>query len=524
MSLKTLAARARYLFAAVPLLLAATPALAAGPQCGEFVDDSIGIRVEILSPTQGVRHVPSSAADPLWLQSSGSKLEVAHLDLGLTSTWQVEDSGRRLRDDNTVYQLKTAKTCQPARTPAAGSCLAAPGVCLERLYNAAVPDLKRWCAEGVPAACSRLLMTWTSAAREADNRPLNDDPDLQEPAVCKAGTPAYDEAACEAAAKVALGKAMGMALAGALDTRDVVLPAAQRQTLQQLCVAHPGGSFCRSVAEQQWDAGAYAEAIAALQRGCKAEDPRACEAYAPLQALGGTLQPQPARTLPCGTYSTEGGLMDTLGFTDGGLVDVGMGSTLRARVEDGRIRIRHDRGGDFVLAPLAGGELLGMDEWTRFRVFRPAAGGARTCSAPVTFKEVPLPKDCPTAARPGGAEACCKAGKLQGCNALGNQLALADNWPQAAQRYLQVCRAGIREGCENLASAQEHSAEVDARSHLQQICESQGSTHVACDLLATRNWEMMAFGAALRESLDAVGRDSEDSDDVPADSAGSRNR
>mgnify|MGYP000884357387 CR=1 FL=1 len=522
MSPMTMAARARRLLATLPLLLAAMPAFAVAPQCGEFVEEDIGIRVEILSPNQGVRHVPSSAADPLWLQSSGNTLQVAHLDLGMTSTWQVEDGGRALREDTTVYRLKTPKQCRAAAPVAPGSCLAAPAACLDSLYNAPAAELQRWCAEGVPAACSRLVDTWHSEAREADSRPLNEDPDLQEPELCKEASPAYDEAACAAAAKAAMGKAMGLALMGALDTRAVALPAAQRSTLQQLCLAHSGGSFCRSVAEQQWSAADYAAAIAALQAGCRAGDERACQAHGPLGTLTSPLTLQPAQALPCGTYASEGGLMDTLVFADGGRVDVGMGTTLRARLEDGRIRIRHDRGGDFVLAPLASGELLGTDEWTRFQVFR-RQGAAGTCSAGVSFKEVPLPRDCPAVATPGGAGACCQAGKLQGCNALGHQLALADNWAQAATNYLQVCRAGIREGCENLASAQEHDSAVDARGLLQQACDAQGPTHVACDVVATRNWEMMAFGAALRQSLEAVGNEQ---DEAPAASskAAARNR
>ena len=98
-----------------------------------------------------------------------------------------------------------------------------------------------------------------------------------------------------------------------------------------------------------------------------------------------------------------------------------------------------------------------------------------------------------------GAAACCKAGSLQGCNTLGNQQALAGDWVKAAGSYLQVCRAGVREGCENLASAQENSAEVDARAQLQQLCEADRSgRHVACDVVATRNWTLMELGRALQ--------------------------
>ncbi len=46
---------------------------------------------------------------------------------------------------------------------------------------------------------------------------------------------------------------------------------------------------------------------------------------------------------------------------------------------------------------------------------------------------------------------------------------------------------------------------------------------MACDVVATRNWEMMAFGAALRQSLEAVGNEE---DEAPAASskAAARNR
>lgn len=376
--------------------------------------------------------------------------------------------------------------------------------CGNQLYTAEAPQLQRWCEQGTMAACSGLLREWTSEARSADTRPQNDDPVLQEPAVCKQADPAFDEQACEEAAKAALSKAMGMALVGIFDQRQIVLPAARRQTLQQLCLAHPEGEFCREVAQAQWTADSYDTALVALKAGCAGGDESACELHAPLQSLGTAPRPLPATAVPCGEYRSEGGMLDTLEFGDGGLVGFGLGDHARARLEDGAIRIRHDKGGDFVFKVLAGGHLVGMDDWTQMRVYR-RVGGAAQCSPAVVFKAVPLPQDCPGATAEGAAEACCAAGRLQGCNVLGNQLALDEQWPQAATHYQTVCRAGVREGCENLVSAQDSSAEVDARAALEHLCKADASgTAVACDVLATTNWDMIAMGRMLQEAADDV--------------------
>ena len=59
-------------------------------------------------------------------------------------------------------------------------------------------------------------------------------------------------------------------------------------------------------------------------------------------------------------------------------VGVGWSSQLRARVESGDIRIRHMTRAVWtsVLRPLPGGQLLGLDTWTRFQVFAPTGEGA----------------------------------------------------------------------------------------------------------------------------------------------------
>jgi hypothetical protein len=111
-----------------------------------------------------------------------------------------------------------------------------------------------------------------------------------------------------------------------------------------------------------------------------------------------------------------------------------------------------------VLRPLPGGQLLGLDTWTRFQVFTPLAM-ARAVQCTEAVHRAATAQDCPLALANGGAEACCAQGKLQGCNILGNRLALSGHWLQAAEHYTTVCRAGVREGCENLVTAQGNDAE-----------------------------------------------------------------
>lgn len=103
---------------------------------------------------------------------------------------------------------------------------------------------------------------------------------------------------------------------------------------------------------------------------------------------------------------------------------------------------------------------------------------------------------------------------MQGCNVLGTRLGLKGQWEQASVHYLQVCRAGIREGCENLATAQERNGDVDAHGMLQALCQADASgRHVACDLLDTRNWAMMSAGHALEQALQNSGDDADE--DIP---------
>ncbi|WNF10417.1 hypothetical protein RKE57_20540 [Stenotrophomonas geniculata] len=507
------------------LLLAAPMAAAQSPQCGMFKADEGSGTLRISSPNRGEQKHFGSAPSPVAFQQIDGKLQLVNLEYGLPSALQVRDRGRTVEVDGTVYILQAPAQCAAAAAPAEGSCLADAAACLDNRREATPAALESGCREGVPGMCLQLADRWHEDAKPT----VAADPALAKaaldaalsgiklPAACddggfEQGTPAC-AAALEAApavqeqlVKAAMTAAMTEAVVTmAAPTAPVIIPAERRQQLLRLCreVAH--GGFCTRVAELSWEAGDPQQAVQALVAACPpGNDTATCQRLPALQAVGASLQPQPATVLPCGSYRSDGGLMDTLDFGDAGLVGVGWSSHLRARVEAGDIRIHHDRDGDFVLRPLPGGQLLGLDNWTRFQVFVPTGEGPTRCSAPKQFRVLPLPQDCPLAlTNEDGADACCAQGKLQGCNILGNRLALSGHWLQAVEHYTTVCRAGVREGCENLVTAQGNGAEVDARRILEQLCKADRSgLHVACDVLETQNWELITLGGALQKAVD----------------------
>lgn len=499
------------------------PAVAAAQAmvCGTFASEDSGTTLTLHSANEGVRQIPGQVPEPYLLSRLGDELKLADLDNGGVGSLTLADSGRRLSDRFNTYRLEKAARCRPAAVFPAGSCRAEIGTCLHDMLFASNDRLRQWCSEEVPAACKRLLANFQSEAREARTLAATQDegPDRDAPAVCKPDSVQYDQAACLEAARDAMGQAFAKALLGGLGAADASpLPAAQLDEITTLCRTQTGGTFCANAAEALWDAGRLIPARDALQRACTlGKDPRACERAAPLAGLDAkALTPVAATALPCGSYVAGQGLMDHLPFGDGGMIDSGFGGKLRARLVDGDIRVRHDQGDDFVFKRLVNGNLIGMDSWNRYSYYE-RTGEAQQCSAPVVFVETPLPQDCPTLGREGGAQACCAAGKLQGCNAAGHHLALRNRWAEAAPFYMTLCTAGVREGCENLATVYEHTGDEALPEQMAALCAKDGNgTHVACDVHATRNWGLMQVSAGLEQIAQRMAAEADADDDAEA--------
>lgn len=530
--------------AAAALLLALAPAAFSQPlACGRFVDDTGSTTVVLEGPDRGYEINHSGDRRDFLLQEADGQQTVIDLASGAEEPLTISQRGRAIEWSWDHLTLRAPAQCKAPVHHRQGSCLADPLGCLKDRYEKDTAALEAGCADGMIALCRELPARYRKDAQALRDADGGDDADFSEhqliamrahmekafdamgfPASCRDDSGVTDEEACakdldarpELADKIVQALREASLVAGTVQLLapqpDAPLPEMHRTKLHAYCQARPHGSFCTEVAEQHWDAGDLPRATAALALACTAGDTQACAFAPPLQQLGAELVPQAAGALPCGTYASQRALMDSLQFGDRGLVDLGMGQ-LRARVEGDAIRIRHDQGGDFVLKPLPNGDLLGMDRWTRFQRFQrtDAGSGPASCAPPVRFNDVPLPQDCPKALVDGGAEACCASGKLQGCNVLGTRLGLQGQWVQASAQYLKVCRAGIREGCENLVTAQERGTGVDAHGMLQALCQADPERrHVACDLLETRNWALMALGDALQKALDDPDRDADE--------------
>lgn len=509
--------------AAPVALLSAAPASAPSItlQCGTYQADDNPTRIVIESPNQGYRQMPGSAREPYLLRRLGKQLKMADPDAGVVLEADITDGGRSLEAGYLTYRLSEPARCKPPVQFPENSCRASIGTCLDDIRMADRDVLRPWCAEGVPAACKALLSSYETEAREAVTREDigEEDPDLQEPASCKPNSGQYDAEACKEAASMAMAKAFASILLSS--QKPAPLPAAALDDVTALCRAYPAGTFCQDVAQALWTAGRWLPARDALQLACtKGGNPDSCTAAAPLQGLtAADMRPVAATSLPCGQYTAATGLMDSLAFGDGGLVQIPLSGQLRARLEDGQIRIRHDKGDDFVLQPLANGSLIGVDTWNRYAYYT-REGAAGQCAASVVFVEVPLTQDCPTGGSERGAQACCDAGRLQGCNAMGHRLALGDRWAEAAPYYQKMCTAGVREGCENLVTVYEHTGDEAIPESMQALCARDGKgTHVACDVHATRNWAMLQLSGNLERMADRLSRE-EDEDTGSDDTAG----
>ena len=492
----------RCLFAAALCLAAvcASPAtLATPPTCGGYVDADSGARLEIDDPVRARLLREGSAPASQHYRVTGTTLRLFDTDQGYASDFTLSTDSRTLTEVDEAFRktfvLAEARSCGAAPPPAApGSCRADLDACFADIGHASADRLRAACDDGVAIACVR----WIDALREAQ-----DVEPFERPAACREDDPSFSKEACETAASALLARALSEVV-GSMHADDKPLPAQALAPLPALCAKSGSAKVCNEVAEQLWIGGRHADARAALDIACKrGVDPEACRHATALAGVA-SLQPQRAERLPCGRYVAATGLMSELDFSDRGLVP-SLGGQLRARIEHGQVRIRHDKGGDFVFAPVAGDMLIGIDSWNRYAVYA-RDGGAATCAAPAVYIEKPLVEDCPQPGRESIA-ACCARGSLHGCNTLGHQRALAGDWAGAKPEYLKVCTAGVRVGCENLTRV--YAQGDDSIPDLLDALCAKDAKHVACDVRDTTPWATLALSRAADELLKDLEREAE---------------
>lgn len=484
------------------LAAASLPAAAQSMACGSYTRDDGNAVLIIESEGHGFLTSPHAPTEELRLARSEDVLGMVNLATGDMENWSFGEGDRTLTGGYHDFVRDTPAACKPFYAVEEGSCRADPVACLEDFLEAEPAQLRQWCREDVPVACKRLIELYERQANEAAPEQA---PPFEKPAQCDETAKVFDAEVCMRLLETVAGEIMGKALTGLSRAPQATLPAAQLVELADLCRQHPREEFCQSVAQALWDAGRLLDARQALQHACS-ERPQAqaCSLVAPLLGLSvAALSPQPATTLPCGTYQAETGLPSGLRFGDDGVVQViGYTTRLRASVQDERIHLRRDLGDDFVLQASEDGSLVGMDGSTRFAHYTRRPGATDACSSgPRAFLEIVQPLDCPTLDRAGGAEACCKAGQLLGCRIAATTRVRADDWRGAQPYYAALCSAGVRAGCVGLAEVFEHTGDEAVPAALKAICVAGGVAHTACDVDATRDWP------ALRAMVRAIAED-----------------
>ncbi len=489
--------------AAAGLLAAglATHAQAATLACGTYREDGELERTLVVRNTEQIQiRADGSAPENALYRVRGKTLAVYDRGNGLASEFKIERGGKRLSAENTRYEQAETAACEPVDLPPPGQCRADLAQCFDQAFNAEPAQLQAWCSEGLSFACKGLIDHYAEQAAEGQRS------EPPEPAVCREG-PLFDEAACRKAAEAVLAQAVAD-MAVSMNADPLPLPAERLDELPALCERDGSAEVCNRAAEALWDGGRFLPARAALQRACdRGGDPNACEQAAPLAALAeADFAAVPVKALPCGTYEAAVGLMSEMSFGDRGLVEGTFGSVLRARLEKGQVRMRHDKGGDFMFQPIRGQRLLGVDAWNRFAVHQ-RTGGASTCKPPVVYQEKPLVQDCP-AFGPEQTQACCDRGSAHGCNTLGNRLALSGDWAGAKAQYAKVCEQGVRAGCENLVQVYTQTGDEGVQPMLQKLCK-RNPRHVACDVDETTSWAMLGLGQALQQAADKMEQEGE---------------
>lgn len=363
------------------LASASLPAAAQSMACGTYKDSSGNTTLTLESEGHGFLSGPYQATEELRIARQDDVLGTGNLSTGRLENWYFSDNDRTLSTPYREFTRERSAACKVMPEPIEDGCVMNTSECLEALPEAEPQKLHAWCAEGVGAACMRLLETYQQQAEDASPGPA--EPPM--PEICKEESPSFDAEGCTAVARQVASEMMGKALLGLQHSVDAPLPPAQLDELIALCRVQQGETFCADTAETLWSSGPLQQAREALQLSCaQRADAPACGPAKDLGVLasapGTALAPVTASALPCGSFEAERSVLSQLRFLQDGVVEAGgREQPLRASLRDGRILIHRELGSDFVLQLLQNGNLAGIDGGNRFAYYerKPAAGNDR---------------------------------------------------------------------------------------------------------------------------------------------------
>ena len=472
----------RALLAALPLLLCfSTPAWAAVPPCGEYEpDDQYAPVLSFAGNGVRARDREGYVSGNVWrYRIDGDMLWMRHADSPLLDGYRIEADGERLvlqpdrmRSEPVTYRRRAPAVCVP--TQGAGVARAPEG-------TPEADQDRLACAAGDIQACVVGL---------AYDREMPDEQRAQRlEGYCRRDGSPY---ACEEWVKALAPKDPNAPL---YLFRTATVSPPELAALRAGCSEAHSAKACTALAEQDWIAGRYASARDTLATACEWRlDAQACEHVQGLKVIA--LSDAPARRKPqqpCGTYASgEGGLFDVFRFGDDRAVAGSSDGepTMRYRLREDQVLVRHDKGDDFVLRWLSDDTLIGMDDWTRFTVYM--RGVPETCAAlplPIASDQIierPYRVDQCALSDAGGIEACCARGSMSACMGAGHTAALGGGWARAAGYYDRVCAMHVREGCGNVVAAYHNTGDEKLLAGIRKVCHDEPRS-VACEELELAN-------------------------------------
>lgn len=363
------------------LASASLPAAAQSMACGIYKDSSGNTTLTLESEGHGFLSGPYQATEQLRIARQEDVLGTGNLSTGRLENWYFSDNDHTISTPYREFTRERSAACTTMPEPIEGGCVMNTSECLEALPEAAPVKLHAWCAEGVGAACMRLLETYQEQANAA--APKVTAPPV--PEICREESPSFDAEGCMTTARKVASQMVGEAMLGLRHSVDAPLPPAQLDELAALCREQHGETFCEEAAESLWSGGRLQQAREALQLACaQRADAPSCGPAKDLDVLASAstsaLTPVPATALPCGSFEAERSVLSQLRFLEGGVVEAGgREQPLRASLRDGRVLIHRDIGSDFVLQLLQNGNLVGIDSGNRFAYYErtPSAGTGR---------------------------------------------------------------------------------------------------------------------------------------------------
>jgi|GEM_PF-4689892 len=378
-------------------------ALSAGanPLCGAYRNDQPGSdRWIIFSDNLFAKILEKNETQSLHrVNLQGNRLILRDLETGQMSEYnlqadrqQFETPGKDVFQER--YRREKTGHCS-VKTLAAPSC-PQPATdefsCAHSAYQQQdTLILQGLCQQGLAYACLKL-----ADLRDREMRQSASSTALQNPAECAQAN--FPEDTCGSLLSRSLMQQISEVTRDtALGRTDQTWPQAYLDEFSNACQKIGSPELCRQATARMWNAGHYLRAKALLNHACQLQlDSHACMASKALERLGTQLADiQPAKSLPCGIFRPLNmlGLMRELEFTDRGMVNIAQ-DPMQARLVNGMVQVRHDKGADFIFRPIGTGWLLGADPWHRYTVFE-RQGGQAICSPPPGTSEHRTSKNHP---------------------------------------------------------------------------------------------------------------------------------